>query len=132
VELKGKRVLVVGLGKSGVAAVRVLCAHGAHVIANDQRDADQLGDVVGELRGYGAELALGHHDHALFASVDQIVVSPGVPPLAALDHAEAQGVPIASEIDRNTPISVSEDILVWFFEKLSRNPNRMQKLNIET
>lgn len=97
-DLKGKRVLVVGLGKSGLAAVRLLHACGAHVVANDVRTESQLTEA-GELRALGVELALGGHDAALFTSVDQIVISPGVPPLAALDAAERVGVPIASEVE---------------------------------
>ena len=98
-QLIGKRVLVVGLGKSGQAAVRLLRAKGAHVIANDLRSAAELGEVASELESYGAELALGAHDPALFTRVDQIVLSPGVPPMAALDAADEAGIPIASEVE---------------------------------
>lgn len=98
-DVTNKRVLVVGLGKSGLAAVRLLAGRGANVIVNDLRDADALGPIADEARSYGAELALGHHDAALFSSVDQIVVSPGVPPLHALTVAEEKGIPIASEIE---------------------------------
>lgn len=98
-DVRAKRVLVVGLGKSGLAAVRLLAERGAQVIANDMRDAEALGPIAGLARGYGAELVLGHHDAALFSSVDQIVVSPGVPPLHALTVAESKGIPIASEIE---------------------------------
>jgi UDP-N-acetylmuramoylalanine--D-glutamate ligase len=98
-ELIGKRVLVVGLGKSGQAAVRLLRAKGAHVIANDLRSAAELGELASELETYGAELALGAHDPALFTRVDQIVISPGVPPMAALDAADRAGIPIASEVE---------------------------------
>jgi UDP-N-acetylmuramoylalanine--D-glutamate ligase len=91
--------LVVGLGKSGVAAARLLVKRGAHVIGNDLRSAEQLGDDGRALEADGVQLALGHHDPALFTSVDQIVVSPGVPQLPALTAAERAGIPIASEIE---------------------------------
>jgi UDP-N-acetylmuramoylalanine--D-glutamate ligase len=99
VELAGAKVLVVGLGKSGVAAVRLLLEHGARVIANDLRSSNELGPEVLDLAERGAQLALGGHDAALFTSVDRIVVSPGVPELPALVAAQAAGVPIASEIE---------------------------------
>jgi UDP-N-acetylmuramoylalanine--D-glutamate ligase len=99
ISVQGKRVLVVGLGNSGLSAVRLLRARGAKVIANDVRDEAALGEPVRELRGLGVELALGGHDPALFTSVDQIVLSPGVPPLAAIDAADHAGVPIASEVE---------------------------------
>jgi UDP-N-acetylmuramoylalanine--D-glutamate ligase len=97
-DLTGKRVLVVGLGKSGLAAVRLLHARGARVVANDVRQEPQLPEAS-ELRALGVELALGGHDPALFSAVDQIVISPGVPPMAALEAAEQKGVPIASEVE---------------------------------
>jgi len=99
VELSGQRVLVVGLGRSGLAAVRLLAGAGARVIANDARDEAALGDAAREAREAGAELAVGGHDPALFTSVDRIVVSPGVPDNDALRAAERAGVPIASEIE---------------------------------
>lgn len=98
-ELEGAKVLVVGLGRSGVAAARLLLRQGAHVIGNDQRSAQELGEDVRALVDEGVELALGGHDSALFTTVDQIVLSPGVPMLPALQAAERAGIPIASEIE---------------------------------
>ncbi len=99
-DLHGKRVLVVGLAKSGVAAARLCAAQGAHVVANDLHDEATLGaETVRALRDAGCELALGQHDAALFTSVDRIVVSPGVPALPALEAATAAGIPIAGEIE---------------------------------
>ncbi|MBN1652421.1 MAG: UDP-N-acetylmuramoyl-L-alanine--D-glutamate ligase [Deltaproteobacteria bacterium] len=91
--------LVVGLGTSGLAALRLLCRKGAVVIANDQRDEAALGETAELARREGAELALGGHDPALFTSVDAIVLSPGVPRIEALRAAEARGVPIISELE---------------------------------
>ncbi len=99
IELKGKRVLVVGLGKSGLAAVRLLASRGAHVIGNDLRSEEELGDTASAARAAGAELVLGAHEPALFRSVDSIVVSPGVPPMPALAAADAAGIPVASEVE---------------------------------
>lgn len=98
-ELTGQRVLVVGLGTSGLAAVRLLASRGARVVANDLRSEDQLGDRADAARAAGAELVLGAHPSALFTSVDRIVVSPGVPPLEALRAADEAGVPVASEVE---------------------------------
>lgn len=95
----GQRVVVVGLAGSGLAAVRALASRGARVIANDIRDESALGSRAVEARQAGADLALGHHDPALFTSADWIVVSPGVPPMAALDAADTAGVPVVSEVE---------------------------------
>lgn len=111
-ELHGKRVLVVGLGKSGVAAALLCAARGAHVVANDLRDEASLGiERVRALRDAGCELALGHHDEALFSSVERIVVSPGVPALPALAVAAAKGIPIASEIELASWFVASEVVV---------------------
>jgi len=99
VDLQGKRVLVVGLGASGLSAVEVLVNAGAEVIVNDAREETALGERATAARALGAELSLGGHDEELFTSVDRIVVSPGVPPLPALAAAAAAGVPIASEVE---------------------------------
>jgi len=99
VDLAKERVLVVGLGKSGLASVRLLRRAGARVVANDRRVEAELGDAAAEARALGAELVLGGHGAAPFTEVDRIVVSPGVPPLAELDAAGRAGVPIASEVE---------------------------------
>ncbi len=98
-DLSGKRFLVVGLGESGVAATRLLCSHGASVVVNDLRDEGSLGERAVAVRRLGAELVTGEHPVDLFVGVDHIVVSPGVPPLPALERALDAGVPVSSEIE---------------------------------
>ena len=98
-ELAGKNVLVVGLGKSGVSAARLLAGRGARVTGNDLREEAELTPDARALRDAGVELALGAHDTELFAGMDVIVISPGVPPMPALAAAERAGVRIASEIE---------------------------------
>jgi UDP-N-acetylmuramoylalanine--D-glutamate ligase len=99
VELRGARVTVVGLGLSGLHAARLLLAHGARVTVNDARDEAALGERAQQARTLGAVLDLGGHDAERLSQNDLIVVSPGVPPLAALDAAEANGVRVVSEIE---------------------------------
>jgi UDP-N-acetylmuramoylalanine--D-glutamate ligase len=99
VKLDGARILVVGLGRSGLGAIRLLRQKGATVIGNDQRDESALGEMAKKARIEGADLVLGRHDPALFKSVDGIVLSPGVPQMEALEAADANGVPIISEIE---------------------------------
>ena len=76
-ELAGKKVLVVGLGRSGVAAARLCQQRGARVTATDLRAAEALGPL--DLPG--VTLELGRHDTATFVAADLIVLSPGVPAL---------------------------------------------------
>ncbi len=90
-ELRSQRVLVVGLARSGIAAVELLLRSGASVVATDLRSADELG--LGSLgwRDRGVELRLGRQTPELLSGVDLVVLSPGVPlqsplPTAARDR----------------------------------------------
>ncbi|MEF2230911.1 MAG: UDP-N-acetylmuramoyl-L-alanine--D-glutamate ligase [Pseudodesulfovibrio sp.] len=82
--LTGKRAVVVGAGKSGLAAVRLLHVLGARVRLAD-RNESLSSDVLGELAGT-AELVTGEHRPEHFADADIIVLSPGVP-VKKLAHA---------------------------------------------
>ncbi len=95
-DLKGKTVIVVGLGKSGLSAARLCLKRGARVIGTDRAPAGKLSN---ELRGLDVELVLGGHSGIDFAKADLIVVSPGVPAFAELTAAEAAGVPVIGELE---------------------------------
>lgn len=97
--LVGKRVVVVGLGLSGVAACRLLVSRGAKVTATDCTSLDAASEAVRALAGEGVTLALGGHDGARLIDADLIVVSPGVPAFPELETAEAAGVPIWGEVE---------------------------------
>ncbi|HEY5961389.1 MAG TPA: UDP-N-acetylmuramoyl-L-alanine--D-glutamate ligase [Polyangiaceae bacterium] len=91
-----KRAVVVGLGKSGIAAVRLLKAHGVEVIATDTAPLDRLSPEVREL---DVPIFAGGHAGVPFGDVDVIVVSPGVPALAEITAAERAGVSAIGEIE---------------------------------
>src|SRR5207302_1958648 len=93
-------VAVVGLGKSGVAATRLLSREGVHVYASDAADRPDGGDALAELRALpGVEVELGRHDLAKIRGAAAVVVSPGVPPGAPpVAAARAARVPVVSEI----------------------------------
>jgi len=97
--LTGRRVVVVGLGKSGCAAVRLCLAEGADVSATDSAPLEKLSD---EARGLGVAIAAGGHEGVPFSEADLVVVSPGVPALAELAQAEAAGVPVVGELELAT------------------------------
>jgi len=94
-------VAVVGLGKSGVAATRLLAREGVRVYASDGSDHPYGGDAAAGLRALpGVEVDLGRHDLAKIRSASALVVSPGVPPDAPpLAAAHEAGVEIISELD---------------------------------
>jgi UDP-N-acetylmuramoylalanine--D-glutamate ligase len=95
-DLAGKRVLVLGLGKSGIAAARLCRQRGATVVATDSAPAERLAP---EVRALDAELVLGGHGGVDFTRMELVVVSPGVPPLAELDAAERAGVEVIGELE---------------------------------
>ena len=98
-DLTGKRVVVVGLGLSGIAACRLLMKRGAKVVATDSKKPEAAGDDVKALERDGATLVLGGHAAAKLPEADLIVVSPGVPSFAELEAAEKAGVPIWGEVE---------------------------------
>ncbi|QGY40115.1 UDP-N-acetylmuramoyl-L-alanine--D-glutamate ligase [Pseudodesulfovibrio cashew] len=96
--LTGKRGVVVGVGKSGLAAARLLDVLGAKVRVVD-RNESLTEDALGALKGE-AELVTGPHDKAHFADADIIVLSPGVPVKRMADALD--GIParkIVSELE---------------------------------
>ena len=98
-ELAGKKTLVVGLGKSGLAAAEFLHARGAQVTANDAQPEEKIA-VAAQLQAQGIALVAGSHPIALFENAELIVASPGVPlALECFQKAKAAGVPIISEIE---------------------------------
>ena len=99
-ELKDKRVLVVGLARTGVATALFCAARSAKVTASDSRTEAEIGDVVARLRAAGVMLELGGHQEQTFLQQDLIIPSPGVPADAPLLlAARGKGVSIWSEIE---------------------------------
>jgi UDP-N-acetylmuramoylalanine--D-glutamate ligase len=98
-ELSAKRVVVVGLGASGVAAARLCLRRGARVTATDGKAREALSAEARALEGQGATLAVGGHGGAGFDRADLVVVSPGVPPLPEVAAAEAKGALVWGEVE---------------------------------
>lgn len=97
--LSGKRVVVFGLGQSGVAAARLAMAQGARVVAVDAKSRDALSPEALSLEVEGATLAVGSNDAPALAQADLVVVSPGVPPLPELDRVARAGVLVIGELE---------------------------------
>ena len=99
-DLAKKKLLVVGLGKSGRAAARFAASQGAAVTVTDLSDAATLAGQAQGLEKAGVRLVLGEHPAAIFQQADLIVVSPGVPhTIAPLVKSRAAGVPIMGELE---------------------------------
>ncbi len=99
-DLKNKKMLVIGLGRSGVAAARYAAERGATVTVSDTKKESELGPYLEKLSGLAVKYSLGGNDPALMRSSDIIVVSPGVPlSIAGLDEARKSGVPVIGELE---------------------------------
>jgi UDP-N-acetylmuramoylalanine--D-glutamate ligase len=99
-ELNNKRVLVVGLGKSGVASALFLRSRGARVTVSDAKPEAELRSEILVLLEHGVAVETGGHGDRTFRGQDLIVVSPGVPfdaPL--LVQARSLGEPVIGEVE---------------------------------
>jgi len=99
-ELNNKRVLVVGLGRSGVASALFLQSRGAKVTVSDSKPEDQLRQEIPVLLDHGIAVETGRHGERTFQNQDMIVVSPGVPfDAQPLVQARALGEQVIGEIE---------------------------------
>src|SRR5947199_3473217 len=99
-ELNGKRVLVVGLGKSGVASALFMKNHGARVTVSDTKSGDELRNEIPVLLDNGITVETGGHGDRTFQGQDRVVVSPGVPVDAPpLVQARSLGESVIGEIE---------------------------------
>jgi UDP-N-acetylmuramoylalanine--D-glutamate ligase len=98
--LRTKNVVIVGLGRSGLAAARLLSREGAKITGVDQRSRAELGEAVAFLEKLGATVRCGDFPEALLCAADLVVVSPGVPLQSpAIVSAKARGVEVWSEVE---------------------------------
>jgi len=99
IELRGKRVLVVGLARTGVAAALFCAVRGAHVTATDLRGEGEIPET-GNLRSNGVALYLGKHEESILDRQDLVVTSPGVAANAPfLVAARRRNITVWSEIE---------------------------------
>src|SRR6516225_1294044 len=99
-ELKGKRALVMGLGRSGVASAFFLQDRGAKVTVSDAKSEAQLQNEITALLDRGVSIETGRHGERTFRDQDLIVVSPGVPSdQPQLQHARTLGIPVIGEVE---------------------------------
>jgi UDP-N-acetylmuramoylalanine--D-glutamate ligase len=98
-DLRGKRVAVVGLGASGVAAARLCLGRGAHVVGCDEAARDRLGAEARALEAAGVRIECGPLRAEALSEADVVVVSPGVPEREAVTAAERRGREVIGEIE---------------------------------
>ncbi|MCK4263753.1 MAG: UDP-N-acetylmuramoyl-L-alanine--D-glutamate ligase, partial [Candidatus Aminicenantes bacterium] len=82
--LEGKKVLVVGLGKTGEALCSFLLSQGTRVKVSEKKTTEDLGQKIHFWSQKGVLVEAGRHDKKSFLEADLIIPSPGVPPLPEL------------------------------------------------
>jgi UDP-N-acetylmuramoylalanine--D-glutamate ligase len=100
IELRGKKVLVVGLARTGIATASFCAARGAVVTATDTRSGSEIGEAATKLRDAGVKIELGRHSDETYLEQDLIIPSPGVPADDVhLEAARRARITVWSEIE---------------------------------
>ncbi|MBP9208307.1 MAG: UDP-N-acetylmuramoyl-L-alanine--D-glutamate ligase, partial [Kofleriaceae bacterium] len=99
-DLRGKRVVVVGLAQTGISVARFCVRRGAaEVVVTDGKPADKLEAARAGLHGVPVRWEVGGHVTETFTRADLVVMSPGVPTLPEMTAARAAGVEVIAEIE---------------------------------
>ncbi len=94
----GKRIVILGLARQGVALARFFLREGAQVTISDIAPADQLSEPLTELAGLPVRLVLGGHPPELLDNCDLLCLSGGVPPqIPLVAAARRQGIPLSND-----------------------------------
>ena len=98
--LEKKRVLVVGMARSGIAAAELLLRHGAVPVLSDMKTEDAFGEQLSHLHGTACEFRLGEDSVALLDETDILMISPGVPIDApVVKAAKEKSMPVVGELE---------------------------------
>ena len=97
---RGKRVLIVGMARSGIAAAQLLCREGAQVTVNDMKPREAFGDKLDVLNALPVTFRMGEDGLDALKGQDVLVISPGVPIDAPIvKAAKNQGVKVTGEME---------------------------------
>ena len=108
-----KKVLVVGMARSGVAAAQLLCKAGAYVIVNDNKTREELGDALAPLEALPIEWKLGMPTAEALAGAQVLVISPGIPDTAPfVKQAREAGIPVLGELELAYQLAPGEMVAV--------------------
>lgn len=99
-ELKGKKILVVGLARTGVALAHFLVKNGASVTISDHKSKAELSVYLEKMEDIEVQYELGGHTPKTFLQQDLIILSPGISPnLKLFDYARQNGVKVSGEFE---------------------------------
>ena len=112
-DFQGKRTLVVGMARSGVAVAQLLLRGGAKVVINDSKTEEELGDALAPLAGLPVERLLGRPAAECLAGIDALVISPGISVDAPfVQKAREQGAYVTGELEVAWQLSRGEMVAV--------------------
>ncbi len=96
----GKKIVILGLAKSGVAIAKIMKNAGATVVVNDRKPEEECQGVA-ELRGLGIPVICGSHpDDLIDASIDLLIKNPGIPyGISPIEKALELGIPVVTEVE---------------------------------
>ena len=99
-DLANKKVLVVGLGATGISTALFAKNRGAKVTVTDTAPAQQLQEAAETMHRHGIRTELGGHRPGLFSDAELVVISPGVPhTIEPLKKIRRKGVPVLGEVE---------------------------------
>jgi len=99
-EIRGKKVLIVGLARTGVSLAHLLVENGAEVTVNDHKSKAELANFLDAMDNIQVKYDLGGHTPKIFLQQDLIVLSPGIPShLKIFDYARSHGVKVTGEFE---------------------------------
>ena len=112
-EFANKKVLVVGMARSGVAAAQLLVKHGAQVVINDNKTKEELGDALAPLAGLPIEEKLGMPAAQALEGVEIMVISPGIPDTAGfVVQAKNAGIRVTGELEMAYQLAPGEMVAI--------------------
>ena len=99
-QVTGKRILVVGMARSGIAVAKLLCKAGATPILNDSKEEASFGQALDELRSLPCQWRLGRPAMELLDEAEGVVISPGIPDTAPfVVKAREMGLEVIGELE---------------------------------
>ena len=105
-DVRGKRVMVCGMARSGIAAAKLLCELGAHVTINDMKEESAFDGALSFLHEMDCAFALGQKPDAYIAGQDIMIISPGIAwAKDFVQSAIAQGVEVIGELELGARLS---------------------------
>jgi len=108
---KDKKVIVVGIARSGISTLKALKEVSAHVIINDVKTKENLADILPQIDGLYNEAILGAHPSD-YSCVDMMILSPGVPTdLEFINKARKSGVEVIGELELAYRLSNSKKFI---------------------